>query len=138
MDVVFLIGRILFASLFLLSGFGHFAKREMLVGYSKAAGTPIPEVGVPLAGAMIIAGAISIAFGIWADVGALLIVAFLIPTNYYMHAFWAIEDPMESQMQQTHFMKNTALLGGAIIIFWLFNTGQDLPLTVTNALFGRF
>jgi hypothetical protein len=35
------------------------------------------------------------------------------------------------------FFKNVALLGAALIIFYLYNQGQDLDLSITDALFGR-
>jgi putative oxidoreductase len=33
-----------------------------------------------------------------------------------MHAFWAMPDPMMRMMQQAMFMKNLAMLGGALLI----------------------
>ena len=33
-----------------------------------------------------------------------------------MHAFWAISDPMMRMVQQAMFMKNLAMLGGALLI----------------------
>ncbi len=56
------------------------------------------------------------ALGLWADVGALLLIAFLIPTSFMMHAFSREEDPQTQQMQMAMFMKNVALTGGALII----------------------
>jgi putative oxidoreductase len=36
-----------------------------------------------------------------------------------MHAFWAVPDPMTRMMQQAMFMKNLAMLGGALLIaYW--------------------
>jgi putative oxidoreductase len=33
-----------------------------------------------------------------------------------MHKFWGITDPMMQQMQMVMFMKNLAMLGGALLI----------------------
>jgi len=33
-----------------------------------------------------------------------------------MHRFWGISDPMMQQMQMVLFMKNLAMLGGALLI----------------------
>ena len=41
------------------------------------------------------------------------------------------------QIQSAMFFKNVALLGAAVIIFWLYNQGQDLDASLTDALFGR-
>jgi putative oxidoreductase len=138
-DVVFLIGRVLFALVFVSSGFmAHLGKggqqgRE----YARALGAPSPDLLVPLSGIAIIVGGLMIALGIWADLGALLIVGFLLGITPIMHAFWKIEDPQMQQIQSAMFFKNTALLGAALIIFYIYNQGQDLDLSITDALFGR-
>jgi putative oxidoreductase len=139
MDVVFLIGRVLFALLFVSSGFmAHLGEggkqgRE----YARSVGAPSPDLLVPLSGIAIIAGGLMIAFGIWADLGALLVVGFLVGITPIMHAFWKVEDPQMQQLQIAMFFKNTALLGGALIIFYVYNQGQDLDLSITDALLGR-
>ncbi len=139
MDVVFLIGRILFGLLFVSSGFmahlgeGGKAGRD----YARSLGAPSPDLLVPLSGIAIIAGGLMIALGIWADLGALLIIGFLIGITPIMHAFWKVEDQQMQQIQSAMFFKNVALLGAAVIIFWAYNQGQDLPASITDALFGR-
>jgi uncharacterized membrane protein YphA (DoxX/SURF4 family) len=139
MDVVFLIGRILFGLLFVSSGFmahlgeGGKAGRE----YARSLGAPAPDLLVPLSGVAIIVGGLLIAFGIWADLGALLIIGFLIGITPIMHAYWKIEDPQMKQIQSAMFFKNVALLGAALIIFYIYNQGQDLDASITDALFGR-
>ena len=139
MDVVFLIGRILFALLFVSSGFmAHLGEggkqgRE----YARSLGAPAPDLLVPLSGVAIIAGGLMIALGLWADLGALLIIGFLLGITPIMHAFWKIDDPQMQQIQSAMFFKNTALLGAALIVFYIYNQGQDLDLSITDALFGR-
>lgn len=88
MELIELIGRLVFVGMFVLSGITHFAKREAYVAYTRSMGGPAPEVMVPATGVMLFAGGVMIALGVWADLGALLLVAFLIPTAYFMHAFW--------------------------------------------------
>src|ERR687887_1531877 len=96
----------MFAAMFVNSGITHFLKREGMVAYARSAGGPAPELMVPLTGAMIFAGGALIALGAWPDVGALLLAAFLLPTAFYMHAFWKVDDPQARQQQQIHFFKN--------------------------------
>jgi putative oxidoreductase len=138
-DVVFLLGRILFGLLFVSSGFmahlgeGGRAGRE----YARSLGAPSPDVLVPLSGITIIVGGLLVALGIWADLGALLIIGFLVGITPIMHAFWKIDDPQMRAIQSAMFFKNTALLGAALIIFYIYNQGQDLDLSITDALFGR-
>jgi putative oxidoreductase len=139
LDILFLVGRILFALLFVSSGFmahlgaGGKQGRE----YARSLGAPSPDVLVPLSGITIIVGGLMIAFGVWADLGALLVLGFLVGITPIMHAFWKIEDPQMRAIQNAMFFKNVALAGGALIIFYIYNQGQDLDLSITEALFGR-
>ncbi len=135
MDWVFLAGRILFVPIFVLSGFAHFSMREMMVGYSRQNKVPLPELLVPLTGVMILVGGLGVALGVWGDLAALLLVAFLIPTAFLMHRFWGV-DKETAMMQQPHFLKNIGLAGGALVLFYLFGElDEDAPLTLTDALF---
>ncbi|HZA89231.1 MAG TPA: DoxX family protein [Solirubrobacterales bacterium] len=62
MDVVFLIGRILFVVPFVLSGLtNHFSRQG--VEYARNYGAPAPGLMVPLSGAAIVAGGLSVALG---------------------------------------------------------------------------
>jgi len=116
MDYIPLIGRILFSSFFLMSSMNHLLKRTEMVPYAKSAGVPMAELAVPLTGLMILAGGLSILLGYHPKVGAWLLVIFLIPTSFYMHRFWGIEDQMQSMNQMIMFMKNMVIIGGALLI----------------------
>jgi putative oxidoreductase len=48
--------------------------------------------------------------------GAALLVLFLVPVTLTMHAFWSIPDPQMAQIERINFMKNLALLGGALLL----------------------
>jgi putative oxidoreductase len=65
---------------------------------------------------MALAGGLSIAFGYRAKIGACLIALFLIGVTPMLHAFWGVADHVAAQNQLAHFMKNLALLGGAVLI----------------------
>lgn len=104
--------RILFAAIFITAGIGHFSTET--IAHAAAAGVPLAKLSVPLSGLMALVGGLAIALGYHAKVGAWLLVAFLVPVTLKMHAFWAITDPVMQQMQKVMFMKNLALLGGAL------------------------
>lgn len=140
MDVVFLIGRILFALIFVASGLtGHLGpQRRETIEYARTYGAPAPTLTVPLTGVVILVGGLSVALGIWADLGALLIVAFLLPTAVIMHAFWKEQDPQQRANQFAHFTKNVAMAGAGLAIFYAYNQLQgDAGLSITDPLFGR-
>jgi putative oxidoreductase len=137
MDVIALIGRILFSLIFLGSGTtGHIGQRKGMAQYASSQGVPAADALVVLSGLQILVGGLMVALGVWGDLGALLLLVFVVPTAYFMHAFWKVEDPMQRANQQAHFMKNLALAGGSIMAFVLFaGLGHDLGLTITGPLF---
>ena len=96
-----------------MSGFTHFAKQA--IGFAASQGVPLAPVLVPLSGIIALLGGLSILLGYRARFGAWLIAIFLIGVTP-MHKFWGIPDPMMQQMQMVMFMKNLAMLGGALLI----------------------
>ena len=126
MKVLPLLGRILFALIFLMSGLNHVTGAG--TDYAAAAGVPMAGVLVPLAGLIAMVGAISILLGYKVKYGAWLIVIFLIPVTLALHNFWTVKDPMQAQMQMAMFMKNLAILGGALLLAY-FGPG---PYSIDN------
>jgi putative oxidoreductase len=120
MDVIQLIGRLVFVGMFLNSGVGHIRNREGMAAYARSVGAPAPTLMVPLTGLMLLVGGALIALGLWADLGALLLVAFLVPVAYFMHAFWKVDDPQQRQQQKIHFSKNISLAGASLVMFAYF------------------
>lgn len=135
MELIFLIGRILFAAIFIASGIAHFQNSKQMGEYATAKGAPGGEAGVQATGAIIMVGGILVLLGLWADVGALLIFLFLLPAAYFMHDFWKVEDPQEAQAQQAQFFKNVSLAGAALIIIYLYwALGDSADLSVSGPL----
>jgi putative oxidoreductase len=139
MDILFLIARILFVVIFIFSGATvHLLQRKQGIAYAKSYGVPMAEVGVPLTGVMAVVGGVLVALGLWGDLGALLIAAFLLLITPLMHAFWRETDPMQKQLQLVNFVKNTGLLGGALALFYTWNQLQgEAGLSLTDPLFGK-
>ena len=136
MNAVFLIARILFVLIFLMSAVGHILKANDMAGYAKFKGAPGGKFGVIATGVTLGAGAIMVLLGIYGDLGALLIAATLIPISFFMHAYWKEADAQAKQGDQVMFNKNVGLIGGALAFFLLFAvTGANLGLTVTGPLF---
>ncbi len=138
MDIVVLVGRIVFSVLFLMSGIGHLTKTKMMAQYTASRG--VPQAVAPTlvfgTGLLIVAGALMILLGAWGDLGALFQVVFLVPTAVIMHGPWGIEDPQQQMMEQTQFLKDLALAGAALMVLALFSwAGPDLGLTLTDPLF---
>ena len=135
MDVVLVIGRVLFALLFINSGIAHLTKLEAMTGYAKYKKIPAAKLGVIVSGLMILIGGLYVALGIYADLGALLIALFLIPTSFLMHAFWKETDATAKQNETISFFKNLSMAGAALIIFALVATGTDFGPSITSSFF---
>jgi len=110
---VVLLGRLLFALIFLMAGPNHFSSQT--IAFAASQGVPLASFAVPLSGVIALVGGISILLGYRAKLGAWLIALFLVAVTP-MHKFWGITDPMMQQMQMVMFMKNLAILGGALLI----------------------
>ncbi|CUS97777.1 DoxX family protein [Candidatus Chrysopegis kryptomonas] len=119
MEAIWVIGRILFSVLFIMSGFGHFRNYKDMVQYAQMMKAPAPNVTVLLTGVMIILGGLSVLFNFYTTIGAVLLFLFLVPTAFIMHKFWGVQDPGLAANQMAHFMKNLSLAGASLIIIYL-------------------
>jgi uncharacterized membrane protein YphA (DoxX/SURF4 family) len=116
MRIPFLLGRLVFGGFFLYNGINHLKNRKMLAQYAASKHLPAPEVGVVASGAALIVGGASIITGVKPKLGALAIMGFLASASSTIHDFWRQEDPQQRQNEMIHFMKNLALLGGAMAL----------------------
>ena len=133
MDVVLLLGRVLFGALFLASAMGHLTQTQAMAGYAASRGVPMATAATILTGVQIILGGLSVILGVWGDLGSLVLVAFLAGTASLMHPFWREAEAMNRQMEMVHFNKDLALAGAALGFFWVFS--NDPGLTLTGPLF---
>jgi putative oxidoreductase len=132
MQYIVLLGRIFFSAIFIMSSFTHFTSGA--VAYAAYQGVPFPHLLVPFSGVIALLGGLSILLGYKARIGALLIVIFLVPVTVMMHNFWAVSDPLMANLQKIMFLKNLAMLGGALIIF-VFGSG---PLSLSKSRKDKF
>ena len=124
MNALPLIGRVLFALIFVVAAPRHFSHEG--IQHAADLGVPLASLLVPLSGLLAIAGAVSVATGYQARWGAWALVAFLVPVTLGMHAFWRLDDPVLRHVQQAMFAKNLSMMGGALFIAF-FGSG---PLSV--------
>ncbi len=135
MNAVLVIGRILFALIFINSGIMHLIKLDAMAGYATYKKVPAAKLSVAVSGLMILIGGLYVALGIYADLGALLIALFLIPTAFLMHAFWKESDATAKQNEMNNFFKNLSIAGAALIIFVLVGSGDNFGPHITGAFF---
>jgi putative oxidoreductase len=114
MPYAVLLGRVLFAAIFLAAAPRHFTHEG--ISHAAELGVPGASLAVPLSGVLAIAGGLSVLAGYQARLGALALIAFLVPVTLMMHAFWRIDDPVQFAVQRAMFFKNIAMLGAAVFI----------------------
>lgn len=140
MDAVLVIGRILFALIFVTSGIAHFAKLEAMTGYAQYKKLPAAKLGVMISGLFFLLGGIYIAAGFWVDLGALLLAITLILAAVIFHNFWKETDPTAKQNEMIAFNKDIALAGASLILFALIAWGAltEFGPSIGNLAFFNF
>lgn len=133
MPALYVIGRMLFAALFLVSGINkfldlqaaaqiiatHFTVPGQLTDYTSQietfTGMPIAQVIAILGGVIEILGAVAIAMNLGARVFAVLLAVLLAVTIVYFNDFWNADatDRMASLFEA---LKNLALIGALLMI----------------------
>ncbi len=134
MKIPFLLGRLIFGGFFINSGINHFVKRDSMAQYAGYKGVPVPERAVEASGAALILGGTSILLGIKPKLGTAALIGFLVGVSPVMHDFWNVEDAEKRQGEMINFMKNLALLGGALA---LMGVEEPWPASVPVAQPGR-
>lgn len=133
MDELFLIGRILFAYLVIGSGIGHLTQTAAMAGYAESRGLSNAKLMVQISGAALLLGGLSIALGIFGDIGSLGLAILMVIMAVMMHAFWKESDAGAKMMEMVQFNKDIALAGGALVMFTLLSS-DFAPYTITGSL----
>lgn len=132
--LLLLAGRIVFAFFFVMAGYRHVVGGAQMTEYARQVGFPLPALAPWPSGLVLLAGGLSIAVGVWPDIGALLLIVFLVPAALWFHAFWKMPADQQ-QMQSQLFFRNLTLIGACIALFAVFTgVGDGLRYAVTDAL----
>ena len=114
--VISLGGRIMIATIFLLSAVGNkIPQFNVIAGYMASEGVPAPQLMLLGAIAFLILGSVSVVLGFQARVGAVLLLVFLVLATYYFHDFWNFQGA-DRQNQMIQFMKNLSMMGTMIFV----------------------
>lgn len=111
-----LIGRILIAAIFIVSGIAKLVDTEGTAGYMISAGIPYAHSLAIVAGITEVLGGVALVFGFLTRLAALGLVIQLVITTLLFHAFWSF-DGAEAKAQMVNFMKNLAIIGGLLTVF---------------------
>ena len=112
MNYLPLFGRICLCLIFFNGAFGNFTTFSETQGRMAEMGLPIPTL--LLLGNIVfqVIGALSLLLGLKVQLGAVILIIFLIPTTVIFHPFWA--DAGES----IAFFKNLGLIGGLLLLIY--------------------
>jgi putative oxidoreductase len=118
-DVVLLVGRVLLGWLFIVNAAGIGGKFWNIAGfegYLKGLKVPAPEFWSWIGAVVEFVIGVCLILGVGTRYAALLCVLFLIVATALAHRYW--EYPAaQIRGQYDNFLKNLAILGGALIIF---------------------
>ncbi|TWT32070.1 DoxX family protein [Blastopirellula retiformator] len=111
-----LAGRIMIATIFFMSAVGNKIPNFSGVSqYMAAEGVPLPSVMLFGGIVFLIAGSLSVIAGYKTQIGAGLLLVFLIFATYFFHDFWTLEGEARQQ-QMIQFMKNLSLMGTMVFL----------------------
>jgi putative oxidoreductase len=116
-DALLLIGRILLGWLFLTTAWGKlFGGIDGFAGYLRALKVPAPEFWAWIGAVVEFVVGVTLILGLGTRYAALLCVLFLIVATALAHRYWEYP-PAQMGAQKTNFLKNLAILGGALFLF---------------------
>jgi putative oxidoreductase len=115
-----IVGRLLIAVIFIRGGLMN-AWHPHPHQIAAAAGLrlPFPSLMVRLNAANMFVGGVLLGFGIAPQLGALLLIASMIPTTVSAHQFWKETEPGPLRMKLLEFLKNVAIVGGLLVVYAL-------------------
>ncbi len=125
---IHVVGRVLFSMMFIMGGMNHLMKLNDTSAYAESKGVPAPKVLTAVSGLMSMVGGVLVLLGWHRFVGAGLIAIFLFSTATVMHAFWKETDPAARMNEMSHFMKDLAMAGAALLI--AFYSGTVWPMSL--------
>ena len=129
--VVLLAGRGLFPALFAFAARGHIQNHARYVEGSGRK-LPLPILAGWPTGVWLVVADVSILFGIWPDIGALMLALFLVPAAVVFHPFWTFTDPAARRTHESSFYRDVSLLGAALALFALLATAGHIPFALTG------
>ena len=115
-DSAALLGRILLALIFIISGYGKITGYAGTAGFMASKGLPMVALLLPLTILVELGGGLLIALGWKARWAAAVVFLFLIPVTLVFHNPAGL-DAAAAQGQMIHLLKNLSIMGGMLGLF---------------------
>lgn len=120
MALEIVLGRALLSIMFIHGGFlNALHEHDNQVQAARAIHVPFPRVAVRVNGALMFVGGVSMATGLFPQLGALLLIVTLVPSTIAGHPFWREEERIARRHQFRILLKNVGALGGLAIVYGL-------------------
>jgi putative oxidoreductase len=108
------LGRFLYSGILAYMAVDGFRNNDKRVEIARESGVPRPELMVPFVTGMLFVANLGILFWKYPRISAGALVVFFVGTTPAIHNFWTMEGK-ERNNNKINFLKNVALLGGAIV-----------------------
>ena len=105
MNIVFLVGRIIFGGYWLMASFNHFKNLNYMSEYAKAKGTPSPKLAVAGTGVILLVGGLSMLLGVYPVIGIILLIIFLLGVSFQMRNCWTVANAQTKQIDMINSRK---------------------------------
>jgi len=110
-------GRVLIGWIYVESGWRKLTGMDAFIASLTRRDVPqatvLGWIGAPLE----FLGGLALLFGAWTRCAAAAMIVFTIVATLIGHRYWEITDLAVRRMQQSHFAKNLAIIGGLILLF---------------------
>jgi putative oxidoreductase len=114
-DILYALARAAFSATFVVSAIRHLS--DKVAALEEMADAGMPRLNILLLGSIMLRliGGLSVLLGFHARIGGLLLIAFILPATFIVHAFWS--KPPEKRLHEfTEFLNNLAITAGALFI----------------------
>jgi len=115
--IIPLIGRLLMTYIFFTSGMAKVFDWSGNVAYMNTRHLPLIPFLLAVAAVIELGGSICLITGYQARIAALVMFLYMIVLTAIFHNYWAA-DPRIAGMQETHFRKNLAIMGGLLMLVY--------------------
>jgi putative oxidoreductase len=115
-DTLLLIGRILLGWIFLASAWGKLGNIGGFTGYLTNLKVPAPSFWAWIGAAVEFMAGLALILGVGTRYAALLAILFVIVATALAHRYWEYPAAQLGN-QYNHFLKNLAIIGGALALF---------------------
>lgn len=109
------LAEVLLALIFLTGGLSTLRQPEGRVAEIARFHFPLAPVAVRVNAIAMVGAGLLLALGLYPQEAAWVLLALLLPTTLFGHAFW-LEQGQKRQAQLAHFVKNLGLMGGLLLL----------------------